>query len=156
MTTDAAVAGIAEAFGRHALPWFLAGLAATIALAGGTGRWLLGHSRLEDRARIASVPGSALRLMAGFGVIVAAAAVFAAIAGELGGERSPRSTPHLARRGPACVASDAAGVRVAHPLRRHRHARGAVRRRRAARAARRARPRLAWSAIAGNRCSTSR
>lgn len=88
MAPDAAIAGMAEAFGRHALPWFLAGLAATIALAAATGGWLLGHSRLEDRARIASVSGLALRLMAGFGVIVAAAAVFAAIAGELGNGES--------------------------------------------------------------------
>ena len=88
MAPDAAVAGIAEAFGRHALPWFLAGLAATVALAGASGRWLLGHSRLEDRARIASMPRLALRLTAGFGVIVAAAAVFAAIAGELGNGES--------------------------------------------------------------------
>jgi undecaprenyl-diphosphatase len=75
---------IADALGRHALQWFLAGLFVAVALAGGGGRWLLGHTRLADRARIASGARLALRLAAGFGVIVAAAALFAAVAGELG------------------------------------------------------------------------
>lgn len=88
MAADATLPGFVDVLGRHALPWFVAGLAATIALAGSAGHWLLGHSRLEDRARIASMPRLALRLMAGFGVIVAAAAVFAAIAGELGNGES--------------------------------------------------------------------
>jgi undecaprenyl-diphosphatase len=84
MGADPALPAIADALGRHALSWFFAGLFAAVALAGGGGRWLLGHTRLADRARIAPGAGLALRLTAGFGVIVAAAALFATIAGELG------------------------------------------------------------------------
>jgi undecaprenyl-diphosphatase len=84
MSTEAALASAADALGRNAVPWFLAALVAVLVAFGGSGAWVLHHSRLADKARVGSMPDLALRLAIGFAIVVAAAALFATIAGEIG------------------------------------------------------------------------
>jgi len=77
---EAALAAAAQAVGRDALAWFYAALLVLLGVAGLSGWVLLGHATRSNGERLVSVPGLAMRLGLGFGIIVAAALLFAALA----------------------------------------------------------------------------
>jgi membrane-associated phospholipid phosphatase len=77
---EATLAAAAQALGRDALPWFVAALLALLAAVGLAGWVLLGHARRGNGERLVSIPGLAVRLGVGFGIIVAAALIFATLA----------------------------------------------------------------------------
>ena len=76
---EATLAAAAQALGQDPLPWFLAALLTLLVVVGLSGWVLLRHSR-SSGDRLTSVAGLAARLGVGFGVIVAAALVFATLA----------------------------------------------------------------------------
>jgi membrane-associated phospholipid phosphatase len=77
---DATLAAAAQALGRHALPWFFAVLLVLLGATVAGARALRRRPASRGRAREAPLADLALRFGAGFGVIVAAALVFAALA----------------------------------------------------------------------------
>jgi undecaprenyl-diphosphatase len=77
---EATLAAAAQAVGQDPLPWFFAALLTLLVAIGLLGWALLGHARPGTGTRLTSLPGVAVRLSIGFGVIVAAALVFATLA----------------------------------------------------------------------------
>jgi len=77
---EATLAAAAQAFGRDALTWFFAALLALLVAIGLLGGVLLRHARPDNATRLTSLSGFAVRLGVGFGIIVAAALVFATLA----------------------------------------------------------------------------
>ncbi len=77
---EPALAAAAQALGHHALPWFFGALLALLGVVGLSGWVLLGHATRRSGERLVSLHGLALRLGLGFGIIVAAALLFAALA----------------------------------------------------------------------------
>jgi undecaprenyl-diphosphatase len=81
---DAALTDATQALGRHALPLFFLALGALLVAVGGIGWVVLHRAHRDERARHATpLPRLVIRLTVGFGVIVAAALVFAVIANAL-------------------------------------------------------------------------
>jgi undecaprenyl-diphosphatase len=80
LPAEATLAAAAQALGRDALLWFFAALPALLTAAGLLGWVLLRHPRPGSEERLTSVSGLAARLGVGFGVIVAAAFLFATLA----------------------------------------------------------------------------
>ena len=80
LPAEATLAAAAQALGRHALPWFFAALFVLLVAAGASARTLRRHRAPRGRARDAPLSDLALRFGAGFGVIIAAALVFATLA----------------------------------------------------------------------------
>ena len=92
MATEAVpLVAFAQVLGEHALPAFLGALMAAMALAGVVGA-LVHRRRVDRNAADDAPPPTVARLLAafgaGFGLIVAAASLFAGIAGRLGPDRT--------------------------------------------------------------------
>ena len=84
MDVDPILTALARSLGANALAWFFAAFAVLLAATGVLVSILRRHARTRRARRAAALPVLAPRFGLGFVVIVAAAALFAAIAGEIG------------------------------------------------------------------------